>query len=81
MGDELEEDNNIDKAFKKLQKKKDKFHRFQKKREARVREKKLSSNDVDYSSLEVKAKVSNLMLNQLFDAKDFAKANVSVDWR
>ena len=42
MADECEEDNNIDKAFKKLQKKKDKFQRFQKKRVARVREKKLT---------------------------------------
>ena len=47
MADDLEDDNNIDKAFKKLQKKKDKFIRFQKKRQARIKEKKQSEADLN----------------------------------
>ena len=46
QADDLEDDNNIDKAFKKLQKKKDKFIRFQKKRQARIREKRQSEEEL-----------------------------------
>ncbi len=49
-GDENPEDNKIDKAFKKLQKKKDNFLRFQKKVKERRAEKMQTVNQMNTSS-------------------------------